>query len=91
MNAEIYNIMLEDSENIAGFFRDQLGGELCLALLLDISHTLAERGQVDALECVIETVYSICEMPKRWSCSEEDWSNIFWGMIKDVTQFCEGV
>lgn len=81
MNALIYNIMLEDSENIAGFFRDQPGGELCLALLLDICHALAEKGQVDALECVIETVYAICEIPKQWDGAADGWSEIFVGMI----------
>ncbi|MGN0352480.1 MAG: hypothetical protein ACI4ES_12595 [Roseburia sp.] len=80
MNAQIYNIILEDSANIAGFFRDQPGGELCLALLLDICHALAEKGQVNALECVIEAVYAICEIPKQWD-GAKGWSDFFVDML----------
>lgn len=64
--------MLEDSENIAGFFRDQLGGKLCLALFLDICQALTEENEINALECVIETLYTICEMPKLWKGAERE-------------------
>lgn len=66
MNAQIYNIMLKDSENIAGFFKDQPGGELCLALFFDICQALIEENEITALECVVETLCTICEMPKLW-------------------------
>lgn len=77
MNAEIYDIILEDSENIAGFFKDQPGGELCLALFLDICHALLERDDNNALSCTIETMYTICEIPKRWDGIAEGWNEIF--------------
>ena len=82
MNAQIYNIMLEDSENIAGFFRDQPGEELCLALFLDICRALLEGDDNDALSCVIETVYTICEVPKRWDGGTEGWNEIFIGIME---------
>lgn len=77
MNAEIYNIMLEDSENIAEFFKDQLGGELCLVLFLDIYYALLEGDDNDALSCAIETMYTICEIPRRWNGIAEGWNEIF--------------
>ena len=81
MNAQIYNIILEDSANIAGFFRDQPGGELCLALFLDICQALIAEDEINALECVIETLYTVCEMSKRWSDVEEPWTEIFVDMV----------
>lgn len=82
MNAQIYNIMLEDSENIAGFFRDQPGGEMCLALFLDICRALLEKDNTEALPCVIETIYTICEIPKRWDGGTEGWNEIFIGIME---------
>lgn len=69
--------MLEDSENIAGFFKDQPGGELCLALFIDICQTLIKKDEIDALEYVIETLYTICEISRRWSDATEEWVHIF--------------
>lgn len=63
---------MEDSANIAGFFRDQPGGELCLALFFDICQSLIEEDEINALECVIETLYTVCEMPKLWKDAEKE-------------------
>lgn len=82
MNAQIYNIILEDSENIAGFFRNQPGEKLCLALFLDICRALREGNDNNALSCVIETVYTICEIPKRWDGGTEGWDEIFIGIME---------
>lgn len=82
MNAQIYNAMLEESASIASFFRDQPGGELCLALFFDICQSLVEKEDVDGLESVIETVYKICELPRLQGGINEEWSEIFVEMIE---------
>lgn len=74
---QIYNFILEDSTDIVDFFEDQSGGELCLAFFLDVCHALIEKGKVDALSCVIESMYTICEIPKRWDDGKERWDKIF--------------
>ena len=86
MNAQIYNTILEDSANITGFFRDQPGGELCLALFFDICQALIEEDEIDALESVIETLYTICEMPRRWENVTKEWVCIF--LEGTETQLC---
>lgn len=82
MNSKNYTIMLEDVGNITGFFEDQPGGELCLALFFDICKTLIEEENIDGLESVVETVYTVCEMPRLWGDTHEGWGEFFVEMIE---------
>ena len=81
MNAQIYNIMLEDSADIAGFFRNQPGGKLCLALIFDIFQKLVEEGNIGAIESAVETVYEVCEMPRPNEGINVEWVEVFLEMI----------
>ena len=50
--------------------------------VLDICRALREGDDNDALSCVIETVYTICEIPKRWDGAAEGWNEIFTEIVE---------